>query len=58
MKKVVIVEDDGVLYVFESLYDLSEFAKKHDKPFRLSKIDFYEYEIVNSEGLMIKYKKL
>jgi len=56
MKKVLIAEDNGVLYVFETLYDYCEFVKKY-KTIHYE-LGIYEYEVVNDEGLMIKYKKL
>lgn len=57
MKKVVIAEDeDGILYVFESLYDYAEYNRTNRMT--LKHISIYEYAVINSDGLMIKYSRV
>lgn len=56
MKKVIIAELGNTLYVFESIYDFEEFERKYKIYFE--SLSQCEYEVVNSDGLMIKYKKI
>jgi len=58
MKKVLIAEDDGVLYLFESIYGYNKFVADHNTISYNAKVNLCEYEVFNYEGLVIKFKKI